>query len=132
MKNSLKKYSNINPLNNNNDNYLNSDINTNQPCRGMINTFTLSPLSNDYSMDKKFIIKKKDKNPIFSSTLNKSNQPIIVSNGHPVNQIDFDYTKKINKRELPQYKSYYMQKFQSEIFQIKLLILFYKRFIIFR
>ena len=66
LKNSLKKYSNINPLNNNNDNYLNSDINTNQPCRGMTNTFTLSPLSNDYSMDKKFIIKKKDKNPIFS------------------------------------------------------------------
>ena len=31
LKNSLKKYSNINPLNNNNDNYLNSDINTNQP-----------------------------------------------------------------------------------------------------
>ena len=29
LKNSLKKYSNINPLNNNNDNYLNSDINTN-------------------------------------------------------------------------------------------------------
>ena len=66
LKNSLKKYSNINPLNNNNDNYLNYDINTNQPCRGMTNTFTLSPLSNDYSMDKKFIIKKKDKNPIFS------------------------------------------------------------------
>ena len=29
LKNSLKKYSNINPLNNINDNYLNSDINTN-------------------------------------------------------------------------------------------------------
>ena len=66
MKNSLKKYSNIIPLNNNNDNYLNSDMNTNQLCRGMINTFTLSHLSNDYSMDKKFIIKKKDKNLIFS------------------------------------------------------------------
>ena len=73
MKNSLKKYSNINPLNNNNDNYLNYDINITQPYRGMTNTFTLSPLSNDYSMDKKFIIKKKDKNPIFSSALNKSN-----------------------------------------------------------
>ena len=71
MKNSLIKYSNINPLNNNN--YLNYDINTNQTCRGMTNTFTLSPLSNDDSMDKKFIIKKKDKNPIFSWTLNKSN-----------------------------------------------------------
>ena len=68
LKNSLKKYSNINPLNNNNnnDNYLNYDINTNQPCRGMTNTFTLSSLSNDDSMDKKFIIKKKDKNLIFS------------------------------------------------------------------
>ena len=74
----------------------------------MTNTFTLSPLSNDDSKDKKFIINKKDKNPIFSSTLNKSNQPIIVSNGHSVNQIYFDYTKKINKRELSQYKSYYM------------------------
>ena len=73
LKNSLKKYSNINPLNNNNDNYLNYDININQPYRGMTNTFALSSLSNDDSMDKKFIIKKKDKNPIFSSTLNKSN-----------------------------------------------------------
>ena len=121
MKNSLYsnklKYSNINPLNNNNinDNYLNSEINTNQPCRGMTNTFTLSPLSNDYSMDKQFIIKKEEnqENPTFSSTLNKSNQPIIVNNEPPVNQIDFDYTKKINKREPPQYKSYYMQKIQS-------------------
>ena len=70
LKNSLYsnklKYSKINPLNNNNDNYLNYDINTYQPCRGMTNTFTLSPLSNDDSMDKKFIIKKKDKNLIFS------------------------------------------------------------------
>ena len=121
LKNSLYsnklKYSNINPLNNNNinDNYLNSEINTNQPCRGITNKFTLSPLSNDYSMDKQFIIKKEEnqENPTFSSTLNKSNQPIIVNNEPPVNQIDFDYTKKINKREPPQYKSYYMQKIQS-------------------
>ena len=116
LKNSLYsnklKYSNINPLNNNNinDNYLNSEINTNQSCRGITNKFTLSPLSNDYSMDKQFIIKKEEnqENPTFSSTLNKSNQPIIVNNEPPVNQIDFDYTKKINKRELPQYKSYYI------------------------
>ncbi len=128
--NSLKpkkpKYNNQINLTNSLDNYNNFDdnniINTNKniyPCPGMTNKLTQSPLSNDYTMTKNIIYENNElndnnnllnQNQTSPTTLYKTNQNQNLEK--PISEIDFDYTKQINK-EPPKYKSNFLNKIQS-------------------